>query len=153
MHFAKVRLQKLHFLHFRASLTSCASGQLIIANTSTPIKYSSIIIALPKQNVASAASIVLTCKLLVNGSAISTVSIIKISGVIFTYEIGWQEQEQTVCSKVARKLLLVLQRIGITFNKRIRAQFYKTCIEPHIIYYLPERSYCGSEQKKLGHTI
>ena len=100
-----------------------------------PIKCLSVIIA-PSKWKAAAASITPTCKLLVNGSAISTVSSIKILGVIFTSELGWQKQALAVCSKVARKLL-VLQRFGGMLNTWTQALFYKMCVKPHNDCCLP----------------
>ena len=64
---------------------------------------------------AAAASIAPTYKFLINGRAIITASFIL--GVIFISKLGWQEQAQAVCSKVAHKLS-VLQRIGGTLNTR-----------------------------------
>ena len=116
-----------------------------------PAKCLSMIIAPSKQKAAAAASAP-RCAPRINGSAVSTATSIKILGVIFTSELEWQEQARAVRAKVARKLA-VLQRIGGTLNTRTRAQFYKTCIKPHIDYCLPVWAHCGAEQAKLDRTL
>ena len=77
-----------------------------------PIKCLSVIIA-PSKRKAAAASLTPTCRLLVNGNDISTVSSTYILSVIVTMELRWQKQAHAVRSKVARKLS-VLQKIGGT---------------------------------------
>ena len=109
-----VRGRKLHNPHLIVSSTSYASGQLIIVYTSIQLSahqlllhHLNIKLQLPQLHLHA------NFWYFFYGSAIIRASSIKILGFIFTSILGWHEQAQAVCSKVARKLL-VLQRIGGT---------------------------------------